>query len=360
MANSPNPSALSPRNKRVMHSRIMKWFDSRERDLPWLTNRNPYRIWVSEIMLQQTQITTVIDYYARFIKAFPTVRKLAAASEDEVLRLWEGLGYYRRARQLHKAAKQVVTAHKGKFPEQFNDVLALPGIGRYTASAILSISLDQKLPILEANTIRLFARLMGLTVDTMTSAAQKDLWSYSERLLPNQRVGDFNQALMDFGRYICKPAPTCSDCPLQKHCQAYIDGNQNVIPVNKKKMKYVDLNEAIVLIKRRGKVLVRKCQPGERWAGLWDFPRFDLQLNSPTKSLASDIDSKIGLATKIESLNETIKHAVTRYRIKLACFHATEVKGRLYGDSGYLWKSKQELADLPLSKTGRKFADQFV
>ena len=353
-------SVVSARHKRAMHSRLMKWFDSRERDLPWLKKRNPYRIWVSEIMLQQTQIATVIDYYARFIKAFPTVRKLAAASEDEVLRLWEGLGYYRRARQLHKAAKKVVTDHNGKFPQQFEDVLALPGIGRYTASAILSISLDQKLPILEANTIRLFARLMAMKIDTTTSAAQKDLWSYSEGLLPNERVGDFNQALMDFGRHICKPTPVCRDCPIQKFCQAYDDGTQNEIPVNKKKMKYVDLNEAIVLIKRRKNVLLRKCQPGERWAGLWDFPRFDLQLNSPTKSLASDIESTTGLATEVEPLNETIKHAVTRFRIKLECFRATEVKGRLFSDSGYQWKSRQELNELPLSKTGRKFADQFA
>ena len=175
---------LSPKSFPLLRKRLLAWFDEHQRELPWRKNKTPYRIWVSEIMLQQTQVATVIDYYLRFMKQFPTVKKLAAAEEADVLKLWEGLGYYRRARQLHAAAKLVVENHKGKFPETFDEVLALPGIGRYTAGAILSISKDQQLPILEGNTIRLFARLMEMKSDPKTTANQKALWEFSESLLP--------------------------------------------------------------------------------------------------------------------------------------------------------------------------------
>ena len=170
--------------KSTLRRKLLKWFDENQRDLPWRKNKTPYRIWVSEIMLQQTQVATVVDYYKRFLKRFPTVKKLAAAQEAEVLKLWEGLGYYRRARQLHAAAKLVVQQHGGKFPTDFDSVLALPGIGRYTAGAILSISQDQQQPILEGNTIRLFARLMEMKSDPRTTSNQKALWEFSQSILP--------------------------------------------------------------------------------------------------------------------------------------------------------------------------------
>ena len=178
----------SSAQRTAFRRRLLKWFDANQRDLPWRKNRTPYRIWVSEIMLQQTQVATVIAYYRRFMKQFPTVKKLAAAEQSEVLKLWEGLGYYRRARQLHAAAQQVVDQHGGKFPTDFDSVLALPGIGRYTAGAILSISLDQRLPILEGNTIRLFARLLAMPDDPRTTANQKVLWKFAESILPKQTL----------------------------------------------------------------------------------------------------------------------------------------------------------------------------
>ena len=187
---------LSSTSFKSLQKRLLAWFDENQRELPWRKNKTPYRIWVSEIMLQQTQVATVIDYYLRFMKQFPTVKKLAAADEADVLKLWEGLGYYRRARQLHAAARLVVENHKGRFPETFDEVLALPGIGRYTAGAILSISKDEQLPILEGNTIRLFARLMEMKADPKTGPNQKALWEFSESLLPKKRCGDFNLSLI--------------------------------------------------------------------------------------------------------------------------------------------------------------------
>ena len=238
--------------------------------------------------------------------------------------------------------------------------MALPGIGRYTAAAILSISTDQPHAILEGNTIRLFARLSALRADTTKSTSQKQLWEFSEQLLPNRRPGDFNQAAMDLGREICKPKkPNCETCPISDFCVTYVQGLQEQIPVRGKKMQYEDLHEAIVLIKRNGKLLMRKCQPGERWAGLWDFPRANIQPNSAESLVRQSVLEQTGLQTEVESLNKTIKHAVTRFRIRLDCFHSTKTNGRLKSGAGFKWKTVDEVKQLPLSTTGRKFATLF-
>lgn len=346
---------------------LLKWFDSNQRDLPWRKKKTPYRIWISEIMLQQTQVATVIDYYKRFMKRFPTVKKLAAAEQSEVLKLWEGLGYYRRARQLHAAAKLVDENHKGKFPETFDEVLALPGIGRYTAGAILSISLDQSLPILEGNTIRLFARLMPMLVDPKTSASQKLLWGFSESLVPKKRAGDFNQALMELGSEICTPkSPECSECPVIKFCPTFHDGLQEKIPAPSVKMKYVSIYEAVVLVGKnvgtaRAKYLIRLCGAGERWTGLWDFPRFELGDRAPETWLPGQVKELTGLNVMVGPASERMKHSVTRFRITLDVFRSEEVSGRLLSKSNetFRWASVEELSDLPMSSTGRKIADRF-
>ena len=349
------------KHRRAVANRLLKWFAARERDLPWLVNRSPYRIWVSEIMLQQTQIITVLGYYRRFIQRFPDVRSLAEADVEEVLKLWEGLGYYRRARQLHAAANQIVENHNGDFPEDVDDVLALPGIGRYTAAAILSIARDQRLPILEGNTVRLFSRLIALQDDTTTSNSQKTLWQISEALLPRKRAGDFNQAVMDFGREVCRPSsPNCDHCPVAAFCEAARCNLQSKIPYRAAKMQYTDLREAIVLIRRGKKVLVRKCSDGERWEGLWDFPRFELHTDPWQKRLESDIKKSTGLNTVVVPLNQSMNHAVTRYRINLQCFAASSVAGRLKNNGYFKWKTTDDVVSLPLNVTGRKFADLFV
>lgn len=345
---------------------LLKWFDANQRDLPWRTKKTPYRIWVSEIMLQQTQVATVIDYYKRFMKRFPTVKKLAAADQSEVLKLWEGLGYYRRARQLHSAAQMVVEQHRGKFPEAFDEVLALPGIGRYTAGAILSISLDQPQPILEGNTIRLFARLMQMREDPKASANQKLLWQFSESLVPKNRAGDFNQALMELGSEICSPkSPKCSACPVIKFCPTFVGGLQSEIPASSQKVKYENIHEAVVLVTRqRGKsrecqILVRQCGPDERWTGLWDFPRFELSGERGKETLEGSVKSLCGLDVSVSGSLLTLKHAVTRYRITLDVFDCDKVSGRLNRktDPSLRWVSLHELQALPMSTTGRKIAN---
>lgn len=352
-----NDWELSSRDKSAFRRKLLTWFEREKRDLPWRHNKTPYRIWISEIMLQQTQVATVIDYYKRFMRAFPNIIKLAQADESEVLKLWEGLGYYRRARQLHSAARVVVEQHHGQFPDSFDEVLALPGIGRYTAGAILSISADQPHPILEGNTVRLYSRLMLLEEQTTTSQSQKELWKFAEHLVPRKRAGDVNQALMELGNRVCKPRnPLCTDCAVRLYCRARAEGKQKLIPLPKRPPKYEDIHEAAIVVKRSDKYLVRECQPGERWAGLWDFPRFEVTSTDVTSQLVSDLKGATGLTVSLVDLKQTIKHAVTRFRITLDCFEAKSIRGQLKGNTFFRWVDSGEVEELAFSVTGRKIA----
>ncbi|WP_233200389.1 A/G-specific adenine glycosylase [Blastopirellula marina] len=347
--------------RRKFQRQILAWYAGAARDLPWRANRDPYRIWISEIMLQQTQVATVRGYFQRFVAAFPTVADLAAAEEAEVLRLWEGLGYYRRARQLHAAAQKIVAEHEGRFPRDFDQVLALPGIGRYTAGAICSIAYDAAAPILEANTIRLHARLLAYREDPTKTAGQRLLWSFAEHVLPDSDISSFNQALMELGSEICTPRnPQCEACPVATLCGARRQQAVAEIPAPKKKMKYEDRLEVAIVVRRKKEVLLRQCGPEERWAGLWDFPRFHVASEADLLSgeLASQFHARTGLSAAIGSRLTTIKHGVTRYRITLHCHEAEGASGRLRKDetAPLVWASVDKLHDFALSTTGRKIA----
>lgn len=353
---------LDTKWKQVFRRRLLAWYAKHKRDLPWRKSTNPYRVWVSEVMLQQTQVETVKPYFLRFMRSFPTVKKLAAADEQDVLRLWEGLGYYRRARSLHAAAKQVVAEHRGQFPRDLETLQTLPGIGRYTAGAIVSIAYDTRAPILEANTIRLFARLVGYREDPTKSAGQKILWQTAEDVLPRKEIANFNQALMELGSLVCKPTnPQCEVCPVAALCAANEMNAQETIPLSTKKQKFTDVSEAAVVVHKNGHVLLRRCGEGERWAGLWDFPRFELESEGPLfvkDELVAKVKLLTGVTIKPGGLLKTLKHGVTRYRITLDCFEATYSKGRICSNPSrpVRWTKPTELAELPLSTTGRILA----
>jgi len=355
------PGLSSPRRKRTFQQKLEAWYREHARDLPWRATTDPYRIWVSEIMLQQTQVVTVISYFQRFLERFPTIQSLAEASETEVLRLWEGLGYYRRARQLHAAAKLIVDQHEAEFPRDVRAVRELPGIGRYTAGAILSIAFDQPEPILEANTIRVLGRLRAHREDVTSSESQRLLWQAAEAVLPNKGAGTINQALMELGSEVCVPVnPRCSLCPVVNFCEAKRLGLQSEIPTSSKQTRYEEVTEAAVLIRRRGKILLRRCGPNQRWAGLWDFPRFAIQSKREFE-IQSEVTAKLaettGLDIQIGRRLKSIKHGVTRFRITLHCYDAQSVSGRLKpGGSELKWVDPDELADFPLSVTGRKLS----
>ncbi len=345
---------FSAHQKQRLQRRLLAWYADHARDLPWRKSRNPYRVWVSEVMLQQTQVATVCDYFQRFITAFPDVQALAVADERQVLRLWEGLGYYRRARQLQAAAKCVVAEHAGQFPQDVLALQTLPGIGRYTAGAIASIAFDQRAPILEANTIRLLSRLIAYRDDPLKAAGQRVLWQTAADILPHQDVARFNQSLMELGSLVCTPAePKCETCPIKGLCRTYRAGLQHNIPRPKAKQQYTDVREAAFLIRRRGRTLMRKCGAGERWDGLWDVPRFALDAEGPLCA-KDELIEKVRLQTGITCapglLVKTLKHGITRYRITLNCYEAKYLSGRIQNAK---WIANAELESLPLSTTGR-------
>jgi A/G-specific adenine glycosylase len=305
---------------------LVGWFKKHQRKLPWRrTTGWQYPVWVSEIMLQQTQVVTVIDYFNRFISKFPTVAKLAVADEAEVLKLWEGLGYYRRARQLHAAAKQIVAEHQGKFPEQFDHVLALPGVGRYTAGAIMSIAFDQPFPILEGNTIRVYARLLGLKANAREKRSEQTLWAFSESILPKGKGSrDLNQGLMELGSEICRVRqPDCPNCPVRAWCSGFAEGIQEKLPVLTPRMEYQTRHDALVIVQRAKRFLLRKCGDGEHWTGLWDFPR--VTLNEPRAEnrqlsledrVAKQMQSEFCLQLRVKPIGETpppCGHQISNY-----------------------------------------------
>lgn len=342
--------------------KLLAWYGKHARDLPWRRSRDPYRVWLSEVMLQQTTVAAVKPYFERFLAALPTVESLAAADEQQVLRLWEGLGYYRRARGLHAASKQIVAELGGEFPRDVPGLMVLPGIGRYTAGAIVSIAYDQPAPILEANTIRLFARLIGLRDNPTKASSQRTLWKIAEELLPRKDVARFNQALMELGSLVCTPSePKCDACPVAAHCAALRLGLQDEIPAATRKMAFTDLREAAVVVRKNGALLMRQCPAGERWAGLWDFPRFPLDAEGPLfvrDELTAKVRDQTGVEIEPAGLLKTLKHGVTRYRITLECYDARAVGGRVRSttDRPVRWAPPVELAGLPLSVTGRKIA----
>ncbi|MEN0110400.1 MAG: NUDIX domain-containing protein, partial [Planctomycetota bacterium] len=290
--------------------------------------------------------------------AFPTVGDLAAADEADVLRLWEGLGYYRRARMLHAAAQAVVAEHGGEMPDDVATLRSLPGVGRYTAGAIVSLAHDRPAPILEANTIRLFTRLAAYRGKPTSSAGQRVLWSVAEELVPEDRPGRFNQAVMELGSLVCTPAaPDCDGCPVGDLCHANRLGVVGDLGETTKKLTFTAVREAAVVVRRGERVLVRQCEPDERWAGLWDFPRFPLEAEGPLfarDEIAAKVQDQTGVACDPGALLTTIKHTVTRFRITLECYEATAAGGRVRKPAR--WVTPAELADLPLSVTGRKLA----
>ena len=346
---------------RRFRQRLRNWYRKHARSLPWRSDADPYRVWISEVMLQQTQVSTVIDYYQRFLQRFPDLNTLAAAEEQEVLRLWEGLGYYRRARQLHQAAIQIVKEHDGLFPSDRTSLLALPGIGRYTAGAILSIAFGQREPILEANTIRLLSRLLLLREETTRSDSQRQLWELAEVLLPRTSIGLFNQALMELGSLVCTPQnPACHECPVQEICPTHQHGLQEVIPVMAPKRAVTAIREAAVIIQDQSRVLLRRCSPQERWAGLWDFPRFEIR-HQRGQALARELHENVfqltGLQVSTSGCLQVIKHSVTRYRITLSCYQGQLVSPSTAGDEladSAEWVPLSDLQDYPLSVSGRK------
>jgi len=353
------PEFFSLSAGRQIQRRLLRWFDRHRRDLPWRRDRDPYHIWVSEVMLQQTQVATVLRYYEPFIRAFPSVKALATAPEQSVLRHWAGMGYYRRAINLHQAARQLVVNCKGRIANDPNVFGSLPGVGRYILGAVLSQAFDRPMPIVEANSRRVLSRLLGSN-PRLAATQNGALWHAAEELLPTRRVGDFNQALMELGALLCTPRePRCEACPLSSCCQARRLGLQHKIPGRLVRPSEIEVQEAGVVIRRAHRVLLVQRPSTGRWAGLWEFPHDQVRPKENYAAAARRIcQSAVGIKTG--SVNEllTLNHSVTRFRIRLTFFEAKYRNGKFRSKfySQGRWLSPAEVQSLPVSAPNRKLA----
>ncbi|AEG61939.1 A/G-specific adenine glycosylase [Desulforamulus ruminis] len=252
---------------------LLNWYRENKRNLPWREQKDPYAIWVSEIMLQQTRVDTVLDYYRRFLGRFPNMASLAEAELDEVLKYWEGLGYYTRARNLHRGAGEVMTKHRGVFPDNHRDVLALPGIGEYTAGAIMSIAFNEPYPAIDGNVLRVASRLFLLEQDIKSTGVKKEVEGLLKGVFPRQECSDFTQALMELGALICLPtSPKCQECPVQRDCKAYRHNRQQELPLKSKSGRQKKVQRYIAIVQERDRVLMGKRPERGLLGGLWEFP----------------------------------------------------------------------------------------
>jgi A/G-specific adenine glycosylase len=341
--------------KKKIQTQLLRWFEKNKRDLPWRKTQDPYAVWISEMMLQQTQVATVIPYYERFLKSFPTVHHLARADLSDVLRVWEGLGYYSRARNLHKAARRVVTLFNGKIPDNPEDLLTLPGVGRYTAGAILSIAFNREAPILDGNVKRVLCRLYAIPEDPKEGKTEERLWDISGSLIPKGNAHSFNQALMELGATICTPRePLCLLCPLQRLCAARKQGNPESYPkkVSKKKVPHVEAVSAVII--KEDRVLLRQRPPRGLLGGLWEFPNWEIEKGKGLKrSLKNHLKKERALSARVDSLVGALKHTYSHFKLTLHVFYCEIPHGKIPGK----WVPVRDLHHYPMSRLHRRIAD---
>jgi A/G-specific adenine glycosylase len=349
---------LSPKQLKNFQSRLLRWFRAHKRDLPWRRSRNPYRIWIAEVMLQQTRIAAVLPYYHRFLKKFPTVRSLANAPLPEILKLWSGLGYYSRARNLHRAAEEIVSQHKGKFPRTLDSALQLPGIGRYTAAAVLSIAYDAALAVLDGNVARVLARLRAIRGDLREPRRWRSLAATARDWLPHDSAADWNQALMELGETICTPqSPRCEICPASRWCRAYKLGATSEIPAPRSKRDTVRIRIAAAILRDpRGRTILVQdpgAHDGVLFSRMWQFPAVQV-VDDPQAELAEHLRATLGINhISLEPL-PAARHGVTFRSITLLPFLARvpQLPRRLRTRILAL----DSLGDVPISSATRKIA----
>jgi A/G-specific adenine glycosylase len=337
---------------------LLQWFHAHKREMPWRSRRTPYRVWVSEIMLQQTQVTTVTPYFTRFLKAFPTVKSLAAADQQAVLKAWEGLGYYSRARNLHAGAQKVVTQRGGKFPPDATTWRTIPGVGPYTAAAISSICYGEAVPVVDGNVMRVVARFRGLTDDIMKTPTRNAMAAWLQPHIERVNPSDFNEAMMELGALVCTPrSPNCETCPLRTECVARCENLVTVLPVKGAKAKVPHIDVAVAVVRdSRGRILLR-CRPdGGMLAGMWELPGGKRQGREPLpEALITAAQQHTGITLEVGERCGTVDHAFSHFRLTLHVFTAKRTSGRVgAGAAGARWITQTELATLPLPTANRK------
>ncbi|MCX5740830.1 MAG: A/G-specific adenine glycosylase [Proteobacteria bacterium] len=356
------------RFRRSMHRRLLAWFRRTRRDLPWRRSRDPYAIWVSEVMLQQTQVATVIPYFERFLREFPTVESLAAASDHAILKVWQGLGYYRRVMHLREAARAIVRDHGGRVPDDPAAFAALPGVGRYTCGAVLSIAFGRPLAALDGNAIRVISRWLDVTACVDPPRVRRSLWLAAEALVPKNPAplargarrngtgsnlpGDWNQAIMELGSQVCLPrGPRCGDCPVEPECLAARRGRQNRIPVRKRRKPIPHIEVGAGIVWRRGRILLCKRPADAMLGGLWEFPGGKQQRGETIpECIRRELREECDLDVAVGEPLVDVTHTYTHLRVTLRCRHCTAGPGRvrLLGCDDARWVSPDEIERYPL------------
>ena len=314
---------MSPKEKvKILRRILLKWYRNEKRNLPWRDTKDPYYVWVSEVMLQQTRVKTVIPYYHRWVKEFPTLKSFAKARETRVLKYWEGLGYYSRVRNFHRAAKIVVNKYKGQIPDTFEKISKLPGVGRYTAGAVLSIAFNKPFPVLDGNVKRVLSRWFCVGKDLKGAILEDVLWERAAHVLSKRSPGNFNQAMMELGAMVCLPKnPICLLCPVKKICEAWKQKRQTEFPLWKIKTVSNKIEVSAAVIWQSGKVYIQKRPINGLMGGLWEFPGGKIEKGeSPEECLVREIKEELGIEVKIEKKLMTIKHAYTKFLVTLHVF----------------------------------------
>lgn len=340
---------------------LLVWYHANKRDMPWRETKDPYCILLSEFMLQQTQVDTVIPYYRRFLKNFPTVHDLANAPQDHILKAWEGLGYYARARNLHKAAKAISEQHNGTVPNTYDTLKSLPGFGPYTTAAVLSIAYNKDHAVLDGNVIRVLTRLFDTHEDVTQTSVKKQLWELAETLLVKGQAGDYNQAVMELGATVCTPKnPACNTCPLTPYCQAHKTGTQEQLPIKAKKKPRPHHTLGAGIVWHNNKVLITQRPQNGLLGGLWEFPAGTQQ---PKETLQEacirGIKETVDIDITIQDRFRTVKHAFTHFSITIHAFQCQYQTGKTQtlACDNFAWVTLSELADYAFSRTSRKLAD---
>ncbi len=346
-------------NLAAVHDALIAWFEANKEDLPWRRTREPYAVWLSEIMLQQTQVATALPYYERFLARFPTVEALAAAPLDAVLKLWEGMGYYSRACNLHRAAQMIVDEFGGRFPDTIEGLLRLPGVGRYTAAAIGSLAFGLDRPVLDGNVIRVLTRLFDIDDEVSQSRIRRELWSLAGEILPAGRAAAWNEGLMELGQRVCVPRlPRCEVCPLSVFCRAYRRGVQADRPVRSARARTPHHDVTAGIIRRDdGRILIAQRPVGGMLGGLWEFPGGKRLLGETLEEcLRREIREELAIEVAVGPQIAVVKHSYTHFRITLYAFLCTHIGGQpeAIGCADWAWATLEEFDRYAFPATDQK------
>lgn len=344
---------------------LLDWYSKHARKLPWRDNPDPYWVWVSEIMLQQTRVDTVQPYFELWMERFPSIPVLAGSTQQEVLAAWEGLGYYSRARNLHRAAHILVTRYAGELPDDQEELEKLPGIGPYTAAAISSIAFKRDAAALDGNIRRVLARLFDVGEPLKTTQCERILKDLSESSLPIGRAGDYNQALMDLGALICKPHnPDCTNCPLTSECLSFIRGNQNQRPVILPKKSLPHHTAAAAVIEGNSKILLAQRPPSGLLGGMWEFPGGVIPAEeNPASSIKQVIKNDLGLGIEVAESFGVYHHAYTHYKVTMHAFLCSQKYGKSIENHStkiLQWVTPDQLGQFPMGKINRQIANKLI